>query len=134
MAWQSEHHVRVYVEDTDVGGVVYHANYVRYLERGRTEMLRELGLEQRETLAEGIAFVVHRMGLRFLRPALMDDLLTVTTRIGKLRAASLLFEQAVVLPSGEVACTAEVTVACVKRDTLRACRLPSSLTRLLRPT
>lgn len=131
MDWQSELAVRVYIEDTDVGGVVYHANYVRYLERGRTEMLRELGLEQRETLADGVAFVVHGMTLRFQRPALMDNLLTVTTRVGRLRAASVVFEQAVVLPSGDVACSAEVTVACVHRETLRACRLPAALTQAL---
>ena len=80
--------VRIYWEDTDAGGIVYHANYLRYMERARTEFLRTIGLEQRKMQLEGApVIVVSTMDIKFTRPAMLDDLLTVKTRIKLLRRA-----------------------------------------------
>ncbi|MCJ2098416.1 MULTISPECIES: tol-pal system-associated acyl-CoA thioesterase [Methylobacterium] len=125
--------VRVYYEDTDFSGFVYHASYLRFLERGRTELLRDLAGDQSELhrAARGLVFVVRRMSLDFLRPALMDDLLTIVTRTRVLRGASMQLSQEV--RRGD-AClvAAEVTVACVRDG--RAVRLPDALRRRLAPT
>lgn len=83
--------VRVYYEDTDFSGVVYHASYLRFMERGRTELIRALGIEQRE-LFDGdaaLGFAVRRMLIDFVRPAVMDDLLTVETRPTLARGATM---------------------------------------------
>ena len=94
--------VRVYYEDTDFSGIVYHANYLRFMERGRTNYLRLLGADQRALFAEaqseapGFAFVVRSMQLEFLKPARMDDLLDVVTRPIEVKGASILLAQEVV--------------------------------------
>lgn len=90
--------VRVYFEDTDAGGVVYHASYVRYCERGRTDFLRLSGIDARGLIdgsqsSEPAAFVVRRMTLDFRRPARMDDLLQVETRVRELGRASVTLDQ-----------------------------------------
>lgn len=93
--------VRVYYEDTDFSGVVYHASYLRFMERGRTNYLRLLGADQRALFDEagaeapGFAFVVRAMQLEFLKPARMDDLLDVVTRPGEVRGASITLHQEV---------------------------------------
>jgi acyl-CoA thioester hydrolase len=97
------HHmqVRVYYEDTDFSGIVYHANYLRFMERGRTNYLRLLGADQRALFAEaqseapGFAFVVRSMQLEFLKPARMDDLLDVVTHPLEVKGASILLAQEV---------------------------------------
>ena len=98
-----KHHmqVRVYYEDTDFSGIVYHANYLRFMERGRSNYLRLLGADQRalfaeaETEAPGFAFVVRSMHLDFLKPAHMDDLLDIVTRPLDVRGASITLHQEV---------------------------------------
>jgi acyl-CoA thioester hydrolase len=117
--------VRVYWEDTDASGLVYHTSYIRFMERGRTELLRTLGLDQRPLL-EGAAgapifFVVRAMDLGFVKPAVMDDLLTVETRVTALGGASLALDQRV-LRGAETLVTANVKVVCVEGG--RAKRLP----------
>lgn len=93
--------VRVYYEDTDFSGIVYHANYLRFMERGRTNYLRLLGADQRALFAEaeseapGFAFVVRSMQIEFLKPARMDDLLDVVTRPVEVKGASILLAQEV---------------------------------------
>ncbi|MBO9197079.1 tol-pal system-associated acyl-CoA thioesterase [Rhizobium sp. 16-449-1b] len=87
---------RVYYEDTDFSGLVYHARYLHFLERGRTDYLRCLGVEQRELITadeEGLVFVVHRMEIDFKSPARMDDILTVTTRTEKAGGAKMVLAQ-----------------------------------------
>lgn len=118
--------VRVYYEDTDFSGAVYHANYLRFMERARTEFLRQAGIHQAEVFAgrhgEAFGFVVHRMNIEFKRPARMDDLLTIET-IGKtIRGAAIDLTQRV-LRGEEVLATADVSVACVSNG--RAARLPA---------
>jgi acyl-CoA thioester hydrolase len=121
--------IRVYFEDTDFSGLVYHASYVRWCERGRSDFLRLLGSEHR-TLIEGApgeasAFVVRRLHLEYLRPARIDDVLEVTTRVKELTAATLVLDQRVSRGS-EVLCTAEVTVVLVTQGG-RVLRLSTAL-------
>ncbi len=134
-AESTPHHlsVRVYYEDTDFSGFVYHANYLRFLERGRTELLRGLAGDQSELHreAKGLVFVVRRMSLDFVSPARMDDLLTILTHTKVLRGASMLLAQEV-RRGDTLLVAAEVTVACVRDG--RAVRLPESLRRSLAPS
>jgi acyl-CoA thioester hydrolase len=118
--------IRVYFEDTDFTGVVYHASYLRFFERGRTEFLRDLGIGQRELHAgdEPLAFVVTRMVIDWLRPARMDDIVSVETRAVAIKGASMLLAQRL-LRGEEVLTTAEVTVACVAHG--RPTRLPPAV-------
>jgi len=117
--------VRVYYEDTDFSGIVYHANFLRFIERARTEMLRELDVHQGEIHAgERIFFVVSRMTLEFMRPARMDDLLTVETRVAKIGAATLQLEQDV-LRDAEALFSARVLIAAVSNG--KACRMPREI-------
>lgn len=109
--------VRVYFEDTDAGGVVYHASYIRFCERGRTDFLRLLGTDARGMIdgsdsREPAAFVVRRMNCDFLRPSRMDDLLEVETRVKELGGASVTLLQAITL-EGRRIFEAEVTVVLV---------------------
>ncbi|MDX2258037.1 MAG: tol-pal system-associated acyl-CoA thioesterase [Hyphomicrobiaceae bacterium] len=109
--------VRVYFEDTDAGGVVYHASYVRFCERGRTDYLRLLGIDARamitgEAVNGPAVFVVRRMSLEFLRPARMDDLLLVKTRVKEIGGASLTLTQEV-SRDGRPVFSAEVVVVLV---------------------
>jgi acyl-CoA thioester hydrolase len=118
--------VRVYYEDTDFSGVVYHASYLRFMERGRTELIRDLGIEQRE-LFDGeaaLGFAVRRMLIDFVRPAVMDDLLTIETRPTLARGATMELDQRI-LRGGEVLVTAQVKVACVGGGKAR--RIPDVL-------
>lgn len=108
--------VRVYYEDTDFSGVVYHASYLRFLERGRTEYLRARGIHQ-QAITDGshgppFAFAVRRMTLDFRKAARMDDLLTVHTSPGELRGASVYMHQRI-LRGEDTVLSADVVVACV---------------------
>jgi acyl-CoA thioester hydrolase len=117
--------VRVYYEDTDFSGMVYHASYLRFLERGRTEWLRAFGFGHREIAgATGVLFAVRSLQIVFLAPALMDDLLQVETRALKARGASLEFQQRIVRDDRELV-TAMVLVAAIRDG--RATRIPDSL-------
>lgn len=131
-AVEGRHHVlpiRVYFEDTDFSGLVYHASYVRWCERGRSDFLRLLGSEHRALLAgsggEPAAFVVRRLNLEYLRPARIDDVLEVTTRVKAMTAATLVLSQAV-LRCDELLCEAEVTVVLVSASG-RVLRLSAAL-------
>jgi acyl-CoA thioester hydrolase len=121
--------LRVYYEDTDFSGVVYHANYLRFFERGRTEFIRALGVDQlalhRE---EGVAFVVRSIDVEFLRPALMDDIIEVETKAGLVRGPSLNLSQ-VIRRGAEALTTAQVQVVCIKGGRPR--RLPEVLRTVL---
>ena len=99
--------VRIYWEDTDAGGIVYHANYLRYMERARGEFLRSAGFEQRRMQEAGMpVIVVADLSLKYRRPAKLDDLLTVKTRVKLIRAVSVVFAQDTLLVSAEVRCAA----------------------------
>lgn len=121
--------VRVYYEDTDAGGVVFYANYLRFMERARTEWLRSLGFEQdalRER--EGNLFVVRGVSIEYLRPARFNDLLQVTLGLARCGRAGLDFAQEVRRDGdGAVCCRALVKVACVSADGFRPRRIPDKL-------
>jgi acyl-CoA thioester hydrolase len=110
--------VRVYYEDTDFSGLVYHASYLRFMERGRTNHLRLLGanhralFEETEKEAPGLAFVVRSMQIEFLRPARMDDVLEVVTAPAEVKGASIMLIQQV-MRGDEILVDARVRVACV---------------------
>ena len=120
--------MRVYYEDTDSGGVVYHSNYLKFMERARTEWLRARGNSQNLMQAqEGILFVVTKMNIEFLKAARIDDLLSVRARITAASGASLAFDQSIHNEADDLICRAEVGVACLDARTFRPCRLPASL-------
>ena len=121
--------VRVYYEDTDFTGLVYHASYVRFLERGRSDFLRLAGADHRAMGELGAAFVVVRLELDFRRVARIDDALVVTTRLAPIQGARMMFSQRVER-DGQAICAAEVTVACIADDG-RARRLPRALVAIL---
>lgn len=118
--------LRVYYEDTDFTGVVYHANYLRFFERGRTEFLRALGVAQSALHGEngGMAFVVRRIAVDFLRPARMDDLLAVTTAPSALGGASVEVSQTI-SKGAEILTRAAVTLALVQAG--KVVRLPAAM-------
>jgi acyl-CoA thioester hydrolase len=126
---------RVYWEDTDGGGIVYYANYLRFLERARTEWLRSLGYSQQVLAREpGIVFTVASLSVEYRRPARLDDELAITCEAHANRAATIRFEQAIFRGRpGEAPpiLTAGVLVACVDAHTLKPRRLPESLVNVL---
>jgi acyl-CoA thioester hydrolase len=122
--------VRVYYEDTDSGGVVYYANYLRFMERARTEWMRSLGFEQDRLIREeGIVFAVRTANVEFLRPARFNDLLTVMTKLQRRGRASLTFAHSIGRQTDESrpCCTGEVKVACVNANTFRPQSIPETL-------
>jgi acyl-CoA thioester hydrolase len=124
--------VRVYYEDTDFTGLVYHASYLRFMERGRTNHLRLLGanhralFEETEKEAPGLAFVVRAMQIEFLKPARMDDVLEVVTAPTEVKGASILLHQQV-NRGGETLVEARVRVACVSGGRARPIPKPLRL-------
>lgn len=118
--------VRVYYEDTDAGGVVYYANYLKYMERARTEWLRSLGFEQDLLLREaGIVFAVRRAEVDYVRPARFNEALMVTAGLGDLGRASLTFEHQILRPSDRQLLTAGVVkVACLHAASFRPVAIP----------
>ena len=122
-----EHRVRVYWEDTDAGGVVYYANYLKFLERCRTEWLRSLGVDQPRLKAErGLQFVVVNVTVDFLRPAVLDDEVIVTAELVKLTGATIQFKQAIWRQDLQFI-DATARVACLDSATLRPRAIPKDL-------
>lgn len=120
--------VRVYYEDTDAGGVVYHTGYIRFFERARTEWLRGLGYSQQQLAEEaGVSFTVVDLSVRYHKPARLDDLLQVSARPYATGGASLGFAQAIHNADGLLLAEAKVRVACVKPGSLKPRRLPADL-------
>ena len=121
--------VRVYYEDTDAGGVVYYANYLKYIERARTEHLRELGFELATIANEsGLVFVVKSVKADYLLPAFLDDTIKVQTSIELLRHVSLLFAQIITsIEKNTVLFNAEVKVVSVLKNNLKPCAFPQEI-------
>lgn len=122
--------IRVYYEDTDAGGVVYYANYLKFMERARTEWLRDRGFEQ-DTLREelGVLFIVHAVEVRYRRPARFNDQLTVESTIDELGRARIVFRQRVCrdTPEAQPLCDGRIQVACVKAGSFRPTAIPESI-------
>ncbi|MBE6450279.1 MAG: tol-pal system-associated acyl-CoA thioesterase [Alphaproteobacteria bacterium] len=117
---------RVYYEDTDAGGIVYHANYLKFAERARTEFLHKMGLSNQKLLQEDMAFVVSRIEIDYKRPAVLEDELTVETSVLKLGAATLTLRQDV-KRDGELMSSLKVSVAVVSLSEKRPVRMPVEL-------
>jgi acyl-CoA thioester hydrolase len=126
--------VQIYYEDTDAGGVVYYANYLRFMERARTEWLRALGFEQDALLRDpGVMFAVTRVEVDYRLPARFNDRLSVVARLRQLGRASLTFEQEVWRESGtQLLVTGLVRVACLDLKRLRPTALPKQIVEKLR--
>lgn len=123
--------VRVYIEDTDAGGIVYYVNYLKYMERARTEFMRRLGYDKTFTFNTGCMFVVCSADVRYHKPARLDDELTATARIAESGAAQLVFEQRV-WRGEDTLCGGRVRIACVDQHTLKPRRIPGNLLAALR--
>lgn len=124
--------LRVYYEDTDLAGIVYYANYLKFIERGRSEWVRSLGIDQGRLRSEqGIVFAVRRVEADYLRPAKFDDDLVVETRVMAVTGARILLQQ-LVMRGEERLFSAVVTLVCLT-DTGAAARVPVELRALLAP-
>ncbi len=123
--------VRVYYEDTDAAGIVYHANYLRYMERARTEWLRALGFEQDRLAAEqGLIFVITHADVHYLRAARFNEELTVVSKLERLRRVSIEFAQHIDDAAGGAVCTARNTVACINATSFSPSRVPAHMMRV----
>ena len=119
--------VRVYYEDTDAGGVVYHASYIAFYERARTEMLRHHHFSQQALMAERVAFVVRKMTVEYYAPARLDDMLEIQTEITSMRGTSLVFTQRIVNAENTLLNEAEVLIVCVDPLKMKPRALPKSI-------
>lgn len=118
--------VRVYIEDTDAGGIVYYVNYLKFMERARTEYLRSLGFGKQFIFNQDLMFIVHSVSVRYILPARLDDKLLATARLLKFGGASLLMEQ-LIFRGDELLCKGEVNVVCVDKATMKPRRIPSEI-------
>ncbi|GAA6185488.1 tol-pal system-associated acyl-CoA thioesterase [Aliiglaciecola sp. NS0011-25] len=120
-----EFKLRVYYEDTDAGGIVYYANYLKFLERARTEWLRSFGIEQHSLLEQFIGFVVKRVEMDNIAAARFDDLLQVNTQIIELKRASMLFQQQITNSNNLSLVNAKIRVACVDLKKMKPIAIPA---------
>ncbi|HSC85331.1 MAG TPA: tol-pal system-associated acyl-CoA thioesterase [Pseudomonas sp.] len=119
---------RVYYEDTDAGGIVYYVNYLKFMERARTERLRQLGFAQSQLVGENLLFVVHSAEARYHAPARLDDEIFITAEVIELNRASLRFRQQVRRATDEtLLCEGQFVVACVRADSLKPRAIPEAL-------
>ncbi len=124
--------VRVYYEDTDAGGVVYYANYLKFMERARTEWLRSLGLEQDDLIKDpGIVFAVRSAQLNFLKPARFNDALTVKSVVEHIGKASMVFKQWIMHNDDRI-CEGKIKIACLDADTFSPSPLPDDIEQKLK--
>ena len=119
--------VRIYYEDTDAGGIVYYANYLKFFERGRSELLREFNIEQDVLLENNIAFVVKKVDMDCVKSARFNQLITVKTSIVSCRKASLLFQQEILHENGELICQASTLIACVNLQKMKPTAIPAEI-------
>lgn len=125
--------VRVYYEDTDAGGVVFHANYLKFCERARTEMLRQFGFEQDQMYTEkNIIFAVKSAQIDYLKPARFNEYLDINVAITHVKKASLYFTHIISL-DGVVLCKAYVQIVCLQADTLTLKKIPDFILHKLTP-
>ena len=128
MATRFEFPIRVYIEDTDAGGIVYHANHIKYMERTRTEWLRSAGVAHYWHQTD-YGFVVHNISVKYFKPILMDDLLTVTAQVISCKSASFSLQQEI-YRDGILLASGEVTIACLD-PALRPKKLPEDIKQMI---
>jgi len=119
--------IRIYYEDTDAGGVVYYANYLKFFERGRTEFLREFEIEQDVLLEKNIAFMVKKVDMDCIKSALFNQLINVETKVISHRKASLVFRQNIFNENNELLCKADTLIACVNLQKKKATAIPTEI-------
>jgi 4-hydroxybenzoyl-CoA thioesterase len=118
--------LRVYIEDTDAGGIVYYVNYLKFMERARTEMLRKLGFDKAGANPGSVQFVVRSAAVEYMKPASLDDELRVTAQVVELGGASLEFGQQVWRGS-DLLCAARIRIACVNGGSLKPTRISAEM-------
>lgn len=124
--------VRVYVEDTDAGGIVFYANYLKFFERARTEWVRDRGISLRSGLEQGISFVVHSLQMQYHQPAYLDDQLGITAQLIAVKRTYMVFRQeAWRKPDNTLLASGEVKVACVQLPEGRPRQFPGDLKAIL---
>jgi tol-pal system-associated acyl-CoA thioesterase len=123
--------LRVYIEDTDAGGIVYYVNYLKFMERARTEFMRRLGFGKNYIFNRDLMFVVRDVKVQYLRPATLDDELVATAAIREVRGASMVLHQRVER-GDQVLAQGEVTIACVDRTGVKPRRMPADMVSKLR--
>lgn len=124
------HQVRVYVEDTDAGGIVFYANYLKYMERARTEFLRSLGYNK-PALFDGLQFVVRNVELNYQKPAVLDDVLDISTELTKVSKVSFEMQQNI-FRSGDLLVEAKVKIACINNEAKRPQAMPVEIYQTLK--
>ena len=123
--------VRVYYEDTDAGGVVYYANYLKFFERARTEMLRSLGFEQDYLLAEeNVIFVVRSVKIDYLKPARFNELIQVSAKVIEYKKTNLTFEQSM-KRGQDLLCCGAIRIACLDAQSMKPKQIPIAILELL---
>ncbi len=122
---------RVYMEDTDAGGIVYHVNYLKFMERARTECLRALGFDKQFIFEQESMFVVHSLSVDYKSPAQLDQELKVEAHIMQLRRTSIIFRQNIYAVDAPL-CLAKVSVACVSKKTMRPMAMPDVMYQALK--
>lgn len=124
--------IRIYYEDTDAGGIVYYANYLKYAERARTEFLRHLGINQEEMLKnKGMGFVVRDCHINYKSPAKLDDALNITCKVTELKGVSLKMEQKL-YRNDTILSEIEITLVFLSLPAMRPTKIPAEITSLLR--
>ena len=127
--------VRVYIEDTDAGGIVFYGNYLKFFERARTDFLRSIGIEQSQTIQQNLIFVVRHVSIGYQEPARLDDRLAIFCAVKSLRRTRVIFEQEARRQSdGALLVHAEVEVVAVTMDTLKHRAMPEPLMNTLTVT
>jgi len=127
--------VRVYIEDTDAGGIVFYGNYLKFFERARTDFLRSIGIEQSVTIENDLIFVVRHVSVDYKRPARLDDMLRISCTVHSVRPTRVAFKQTAYRAVDDVHLVdAEVEVVAVSRDTLKPKALPENLLKTLQMT
>lgn len=118
--------LRVYIEDTDAGGIVYYVNYLKFMERARTEYLRSLGFNKTFIFSAELMFVVHAVKSDYLKPARLDDQLTATAEVVSSGASSIVMEQ-LIYRGDELLCRGEVKLVCVDKQSVKPKRIPKPM-------
>ncbi len=118
--------LRVYIEDTDAGGIVYYVNYLKFMERGRTEFMRSLGFDKNFIFNEALMFVVRDVAVSYLKPARLDDEITATAQLVEIKGAAMTFHQRICL-EGELLAEGKIKIVCVNKESVTPRRLPKSM-------
>ena len=124
--------LRVYIEDTDAGGIVYYVNYLKFMERSRTEFMRSLGFDKNFIFNNDLMFVVRDVAVTYLKPARLDDELMATAQVSQIKGATMTLRQSVRL-AGEVLAEGEVTIVCVSKSGMKPRRIPAVIREKILP-